>query len=526
MPKTTAKTAQAMKSVAQTRPPIVVVMGHIDHGKSTLLDYIRKTKVCAGEAGGITQHMGAYQAVHSAADGKKHPITFLDTPGHEAFCSIRSRGAQAADIAILVVSAEDGVKPQTLDALKAIKSQKIPYIVAINKIDKPNANIDRTKTSLGENEIYVEGWGGDIPCVAISSTKGDGIPELLDMIILMAEISDLATHPEALATGIVVESEMNQKTGISATLLIKDGTLNVGDYVVAGSAFAPVRFIDNFKGEKIKTATASMPAFILGWNAMVACGLPFKTFQTKKEAEKCAEENATNQRNTKLKNQATTTLSSDPSNTIYDETSVVILPIIIKADTDGSLEGIKYELAKIKHDKVKIKIVAEGIGDINENDVKIAMGDPKVLVIGFHVRPDTKTVPIIERSAIPLSVQSFDIIYKLSEFVKEKLTALIPKEYIEEVTGRAKILALFSKEKDRQVVGGKVETGTMNSGNEVRIMRRSEEIGRGKIRELQSKKVRVSEVAEGFEFGTMIEAKIEIAVGDRIESVRTVEKVN
>ncbi len=502
----------------------MVVMGHIDHGKSTLLDYIRKTNVCAGEAGGITQHMSAYQAEHQSSDGKKHQLTFLDTPGHEAFCSIRARGAQAADIAILVVSAEDGVKPQTLDALKAIKAQKIPYIVAINKIDKPNANIDRTKTSLGENEIYVEGWGGDIPCVSISAIKGDGIPELLDMVILMAEMSDLTTHPSKMASGIVVESEKDTKTGVHATLLIKDGTIKIGTYVVAGPAFAPVRFIENFLGKKIESATASMPVYIVGWNEIIPCGLTFTTVATKKEAEKMTEEYKVTQHSARLKNKATTTISTAPSNTFSDESSVVMLPVVIKTDTDGSLEGVKYELAKITHNRVKIKIVSEGIGDINENDVRIAIGDPRVLVIGFHTKPDTKAAAIIERSAIPLSVQTFEIIYKLSEFVREQLTALIPKEYIEEVTGCAKILALFSKEKDRQVIGGKVETGTLFSGNDVRIMRRGSEIGRGKIRELQSKKLRVSEVAEGFEFGTMIEAKIEIAVGDRVEAVRTIEK--
>ncbi len=509
--KTTKKTQDLGQNNKTTRPPIVVVMGHIDHGKSTLLDYIRETNICAEEAGGITQHMGAYQVNHVSQDGKSHSLTFLDTPGHEAFCSIRTRGAQAADIAILVVSAEDGVKPQTLDALTAIKSQNIPYIVAINKIDKPNANIDRTKTSLGEHEIYVEGWGGDIPCVAISALKGDGVPELLDMVILMSDMADLSTCACKMATGIVVESELDTRTGVHATLLIKDGTLEVGMYVVAGSAFAPVRFIENFLGKKINYATASMPIFIVGWNEVVPCGSTFQVVASKKEAEEISKEYSTNNKSC--------------AKILHEENpDIAVLPIIIKADTNGSLEGVRHEIAKIKHDKVRIKVVGEGLGEINENDVKSAVSDPRILLIGFHVMPDSKAAATIERSPIPLSVLYFDIIYKLSEFIQEKLTALVPKEYIEEVTGRAKILALFSKEKDRQVVGGKVESGTLNSGNDVRIMRRNEEIGRGKIRELQSKKLRVSEVAEGFEFGTMIEAKIEIAVGDRVESVKTIEK--
>ncbi|MEK9178003.1 MAG: GTP-binding protein, partial [Patescibacteria group bacterium] len=268
------------------RAPIVIVMGHVDHGKSTLLDYIRKTHIVAGEAGGITQHVGAYQAEHISSDGVKHAITFLDTPGHEAFCSIREIGAKAADIAILVVSAEDGVKPQTIEAWKTIQAEKIPYVVAINKIDKPNADIERAKQSLGENEIYVEGWGGDIPCVAISSLNGTGVPELLDMVILVSELADLTYDPAKPAEGIVVESERDSRRGISATLLIKDGTLKPGTFIVAGNAFTPVRYIDNFKGEKIDAAIASMPVCVIGWNEIPTCGIVFSTVNSKKEAER------------------------------------------------------------------------------------------------------------------------------------------------------------------------------------------------------------------------------------------------
>ncbi len=507
-------------SSIQKRPPIVVVMGHIDHGKSTLLDYIRKTDVVGGEAGGITQHVGAYQAEHTSSDGKKHPITFLDTPGHEAFCSIRERGAQAADIAILVVSAEDGVKPQTLDACNAIKAEKIPYVVAINKIDKPNANIDQAKGSLGENEIYVEGWGGDIPCVAVSAIKGTGVSELLDMIILVAELADLKTDPKKLAEGIVVESELNTREGVSATLLIKDGTLSAGSFVVAGSSFAPVRYIENFLGKKIESAGASLPVQIVGWNKVPTCGIDFITVKTKKEAEKLAEEFEAKERTKRLKAKTpTVTKKADDQ-----ELSIVTIPIIIKADAIGSLDGVKHELLKVTHDRVKLKIVSEGIGDINENDVKTAVGDPNIIIVGFNVTPDTKTASMIERSSVPLNIKTFKIIYEMTQYVQSVLTSKIPKEYIEEVSGCAKILALFSKEKDRQVIGGKVETGVINTGNDVRIMRRGTEIGRGKVRELQSKKLRVNEVAQGFEFGTMIEAKMEIAIGDRVEAVHTIEK--
>lgn len=512
------------------RPPVVVVMGHIDHGKSTLLDYIRKTEVVKGEAGGITQHVGAYQAEHTSSDGKKHQITFLDTPGHEAFCAIRERGAQAADIAILVVSAEDGVKPQTLEALKNIKEEQIPYVVAINKIDKPNADETRTKTSLGENEIYVEGWGGDIPCVTISALKGTGVSELLDLVILSTELAELKTDPSLPASGIVVESELDTRKGISATLLIKDGTLITSSFVVAGGSYAPVRFIEDFKGDKIETATASTPVRILGWDKIPVCGSEFTMVDSKKDAEKLSAQNRSKELSAKPKAAPVTAakkkdeLAADQFGYKKEDSGVAILPLIVKADVIGSLEGVKFELNKIKHDKVQLKVVSEGIGEISENDIKLAQSDPEMLVIGFNAEPDKKASALIERSPTPLNIKNFNVIYELAQYVREALAAKVPKEYVEQVIGRAKILALFSKEKDRQIVGGKVETGTIETGNDIRIMRRETEIGRGRIRELQEKKEKTREVAEGHEFGTMIEAKMEIAAGDRIEAVRTVEK--
>jgi len=507
------------------RPPVVVIMGHIDHGKSTLLDYIRKTKVVDGEAGGITQHVGAYQAIYTSKEGKSNLITFLDTPGHAAFCNIRERGAQSADIAILIVSAEDGVKPQTIEAYKNIKEAQIPFLVALTKIDKPNANIEKAKTSLGENEIYVEGWGGDIPCIPISAITGEGIPELLDMIMLVAEMANFTTDPNKDASGIIVESTLDTKKGVSATLLIKDGTLKKGSFIVAENAYSPVRFIENFKGEKIDTATASMPVQILGWNEMPTCGAPFKTVESKKEAEKLTE-----QFKEKNKEEMNNLSKAVPKQVETDENgnpiekSVVILPIIIKADVIGSLEGVLNELKKVQNEKVILKIISEGIGEINENDVKMAQSDPNTIILGFNVKPDRKTATIIDRASIPINVKTFRIIYELSEYVAKTVLEKVPKEYVEEITGSAKILALFSREKDKQVVGGKVESGTISIGTEVKIIRRGSEIGRGKIRELQSKKQRVNEVAEGFEFGMLVESKMEVAIGDRVEAVRTVEK--
>ena len=521
---TPTKTAKNQISGLISRPPVVVIMGHIDHGKSTLLDYIRKSNIVAGEAGGITQHVGAYQVPHTTPEGKKSTLTFLDTPGHAAFCSIRERGAQAADVAVLVVSAEDGVKPQTLEAYKNIKDQRLPFIVAINKIDKPNANVNKTKESLGEKEIYVEGWGGDIPCVEISALKGTGISDLLDMIMLVSDLADLKTNPADPAGGTIIESERDARSGISATILIKNGTLTSGTFVVSGDAYASVRFINNFKGEKIDAGTAGMPVIILGWSKIPACGLPFVTVSSKKEAEKISEEYAQAEKAEilKAKNAVPEVISTTPKE---GAPTVVTVPLIIKTDVIGSLEGIKHELVKIIHDRVKLKIVSEGLGEINENDVKVALGDPNVIIIGFNAEPDKKASAMIERAATPINVKNFKIIYELIQYIQDIFNSKIPKEYIEEMLGRAKILAVFSKEKDRQVIGGKVQEGKLESGVEVRIIRRENEIGRGKIRELQSQKKRVDEVAIGFECGMMVEAKVEIAVGDKIEAVRTIEKI-
>ncbi len=530
-----------LKNSQTSRPPVVVIMGHIDHGKSTLLDYIRHSNIVAGEAGGITQHVGAYQVEHTTGEGKKSMLTFLDTPGHAAFTGIRERGAQAADIAILVVSAEDGVKPQTLEAYKNIKDARLPFIVAINKIDKPNANVNKTKESLGEKEIYVEGWGGDIPCVEISALKGTGVSDLLDMVMLVTEISDLKSNLMDPAGGVIIETERDARSGISATLLIKNGTLTTGSVVVSGDAYAPVRFINNFKGEKIASATAGMPVMILGWSKIPHVGLPFVTVSNKKEAEKMTEEYAQAEK-VKIQSAKSAEILTDRSLSERSasvassagqekltadgaDVTIVTLPLIIKTDVIGSLEGIKHELAKITHDKVKLKIVSEGLGEINENDVKVALGDPHVIIVGFNAEPDKKAAAMIERAATPINVKNFKIIYELIQYIQDIFTSKIPKEYVEEMLGKVKILAVFSKEKDRQVVGGKVQEGIIASGVEVRIIRRENEIGRGKIRELQSQKKRVDEVAIGFECGMMVEAKMEIAVGDKIEAVRTIEKI-
>ncbi len=507
------KKTPAQKPTLSPRPPVVVIMGHIDHGKSTLLGYIKKINITDKEAGGITQHLGAYEVAHPGEADKAQTITFLDTPGHEAFSGIRSRGVQVADIAILVVSAEDGVKKQTLEALKCITESNTPYIVAMTKIDKPGANIERTKQALAENEIYIEGYGGTVPAVPVSAITGEGIPALLDMIVLMAELEGLTADASAETHGVVLEATLDKRKGVSATLIVKEGTLKTQMFTVIDCAVSPIRMLENAQGKTVSEATISMPVKVIGLSTMPSAGAPFRAFATKKEAEKY-NEGCVCQVNT----------SRDISAT---DDSKILIPLVIKADAGGSLEAIQSEFKKIADRQIKdspviVKIVHAGIGEVSENDIKTASSTAGTLILGFNVKTDPKAQSAQERLGI--KVESFTIIYKLVEYLEGVILARTPKVQIEEVTGKAKILRVFSKNKDRQILGGKVQEGSITLGGDVIILRRDAEIGRGKIKELQQQKVRAEEVALGYEFGAMIESKIEIAVGDKIESYRTITK--
>lgn len=499
------------------RSPIITIMGHIDHGKSTLLDYIRKSNVVENEAGGITQHLSAYEVRHAGKDGSTKTITFLDTPGHEAFSNMRSRGASVADIAILVVSAEDGVKQQTLDALRAIKEAKIPYIVAINKIDKPNANIERVKQELGENEIYIEGYGGDVPCVPVSAKAGTGVPELLDMMLLVAEIAELKGDPQEKAVGVVIESSVDPKKGIGATLIIKNGSIKKGDCVVAEDALTPVRMMENFLGEKIESASFSSPIRITGWQKIPNIGAPFTVYATKKEAEAAVDEYETAMRaHKKPVTLVTQKPKGEVGEEITEETPETTIPIVIKADVAGTLEAIAGEVMKLETERVKIKLVSKGVGSISENDIKAVAGATNPIIIGFHAKVDGNVPLLAERYGI--TIKTFDIIYKITEWLAEEIVTRTPKVLVEETTGDAQILKTFSKDKNKQVVGGKVTMGIIPAKANVKIMRRGHEIGRGKILELQQQKLKATEITEGAEFGAMIESKIEITRGDNILS--------
>lgn len=492
----------AHKAIA--RPPVIVVMGHIDHGKSTLLDYIRKSNSVEGEAGGITQHISAYEVAHTDKVGALRKITFLDTPGHEAFQKMRDHGAEVADIAILIVSAEDGVKTQTLEALESIKRADIPFIVAINKIDKPNANPERTKQELSEHGVYLEGLGGDIPFILISAKQGEGIPDLLEMMLLVADLAELTGDPKRPAEGVVIETDRNPKKGISATLIIKDGTLRQGDFVLSGADYSPVRIFEDFLGKSIKEATFSSPVRVVGWNDLPSVGTPFTTVETKKDAERAA----TEIRNAK-KNESAVAIS------VGDAADTLVIPLILKADVSGTLDAIEHEIRKLQSEGIELRIVHRGVGSISENDVKVALGSIDTLVVGFSTNIDENARDFAERNNI--EIKTFDIIYKLSEWLSEIIEKRRPKKRVEEVAGRTKVLKTFSHTKNKQVLGGRLEEGTLAVDSAVRIMRSDTEIGRGTILNLQQNRADMKKIEQG-EFGAEVRAGIAIAPGDYLET--------
>lgn len=486
------------------RPPIIAVMGHIDHGKSALLDYIRKSNIVAGEAGGITQHISAYEVSHN---DKK--ITFLDTPGHSAFTAMRLRGANIADIAILIVSAEEGPKPQTIEALESIKEAGVPFVVAINKIDKPEANVERTKTQLMENEIYLEGFGGDIPYAPISAETGESVPELLDTLLLMAEMEELKGDKNKLAEGFVLESKRDPKTGVGATLIITDGTVKTGNFVVIENNFAPVRTIEDFLGKTIKEATFSSPVRITGFKDVPMVGSKFAIFETKKEAEKAAQEYRSEE-------------EKETSILKQEVEGKTIIPLIIKVDVLGTVEALQKEIRKIENERIIIKTISTGVGNITENDIQIAGGDDNAIVVGFNVKMDKSAKDLAEKTGA--QVKTFDIIYKLTEWLEEQVKLKTPKIKTEKIVGKAKIIKIFSQTKDKQVVGGKITEGSISVKSKIKILRREYEMGEGKILGLQAQKIEVKEVKENDEFGAMIESKKEIAPGDIIEAFIIVEE--
>ncbi|MCA9360857.1 GTP-binding protein, partial [Candidatus Kaiserbacteria bacterium] len=476
----------------------------IDHGKSTLLDTIRKSNIVDGEAGGITQHLSAYVVPHKTKDGAEEKITFLDTPGHAAFQKMRLRGADVADVAILMVSAEDGVKPQTLEALESIKQANIPYVVAINKIDKPGADIQRTKNTLIENEIYIEGMGGDIPYSPISAKSGEGIDDLLDLVILAADLAELKGDTNASATGKVIEGKMDPKRGNTATLLVNNGTLKSGQFVVSGTTFSPVRIMEDFQGKTVKEAGLSTPVRIVGFTDIPEVGAEFTTVASKKEAELAITQ---------------AQLDSTPVVQAKTNSKLPVIPILIKADVLGTIDAIQHELEKFESDRITVRIIDTGVGDISVSDVQNVSATKEAIIVGFNVKVERPAQDLADRLGV--EIDTFSIIYELSEWLETALKNRTPKLKEKVETGLVKILKHFSVQKNTHVLGGRVEDGVLKMNQHVIILRRDIEIGTGVIKNIQQMKSDVQQVDEG-EFGMQLETRAEIAPGDYLKPFDTV----
>ncbi len=490
------KKTKSSTNTLTKRPPIVVVMGHIDHGKSTLLDYIRSSNNTAKEAGGITQHLSAYVVKHKTKDGSDESITFLDTPGHEAFQKMRLRGADVADVAILVVSAEDGVKPQTLEALESIKQANIPYIVAINKIDKPSADIPRVQSSLIENEIYIEGMGGDIPWIGISAKTGERVNDLLDLVILATDLIELNGDTSAPATGQVLEGKVDSKRGNTATLLIKNGTLKSGMFVIAGNCFAPVRIMEDYLGKTLKEASLSTPVGIVGFSGIPPAGSPFYTVKSKKEAE------------------AAVAQIIKPAVVAQVRSTLPTVPILIKAGALGAIEAIEHELSKFSSERINVRVIDTGVGDITASDVQNVSATKNAIIVGFTVKVERQAADLAERLGV--EINTFDIIYELSDWLNTALKNRTPQMEEMIFTGKVKILKHFSVQKNTHVIGARVEEGHIKMNQKVKITRRDIEIGKGTIKNLQQQKSDVQKIDEG-EFGMQLETRTDIAPGDYLE---------
>lgn len=481
--------------------PVVAVVGHIDHGKTTLLDYIRKSKVAEREHGGITQRISAYEIEHQPKEGPARPITFIDTPGHEAFQKMRRRGASAADIAILVVAADDGVKPQTKEAYAAIQDAKIPLIIAFTKIDKENANLDRAKESVLKEGIYLEGLGGDVPWVAVSGKTGEGVPELLDLIILATDLHEVSCDASAAPHATVIESSRDSKSGVAATVIVRSGTFETGTFAVAGEAWAPLRLIEDASGGKVKELRCGRPGRIAGFSAEPAVGADVTAVASKKEAEAKA-------------TSAIPAIQGTPSRA-EKEGERVPIRLILKADTAGSLEALAYELAKIPHPDADLTVVASSPGPVTESEVKRLVGFKNAIIIGFNVKVEPVAKDLAERQGI--TVKSETVIYELSKWLADTIISLAPPPVPDAMNGVAKVLKEFSTSGTKHVVGATVEQGTLKRGNAVVIIRRGTPVGRGKITNLQLQKADVQTVSEGAECGMQVETKADLVQGDTVE---------
>lgn len=501
-----------IKKNLKPRPPVVTVMGHVDHGKTRLLDAIRHTDVVATESGGITQHIGAYQVtVRPKKEKKDRLITFLDTPGHEAFSAMRAHGANITDVAVLVVAANDGVKPQTIEAYSHAKVAKVPIVVAINKIDLPDADIEKTKRQLADIGLLPEGWGGDVPMVEVSAKLEQNIAQLLEMILLVADLKGLKADPKLPAAGVVIESHMQAGRGPIATVLVQEGTLHLGEPLVIGQTYGKIRIMENYLAKKIREAGPATPIRIAGLQDLPDFGDRFIAVESEKVAKELV----------KTKTIKRKVLSIGELSKDIKEGKVKELKIVLKADVTGSLEAIENSLKNISTEEVKINVIHKGVGDITESDINMAVASA-ALVIGFRVKTPTDVLNLAHREKVKISI--YEIIYQLLDDLTAALSGLLEPEIMEAELGRLEVLAVFRVTKTEKIVGGKIISGKIVNGAEVRIVRDKETIGLGKIVNLQQNKKDTSEVLENFEAGLKIETPTKIIVGDSLECFRKEER--
>lgn len=499
---------------SQPRPPVVTVMGHVDHGKTSLLDAIRATDVAGGEAGGITQHIGAYQVTKN-----NRVITFLDTPGHEAFSAIRAHGARMTDVAIIVVAADDGVKPQTKEVVAHAKAANVPIIVAINKIDKPGADINRVKQQLADIDLTPDDWGGTVPCVPVSAKTGLDIDKLLDMVLLVTDIANPAARVNGPARGMVIESHVESGRGPVVTLLIQEGTLHLSDYIVVGETYGKVRNLEDYRGGKIREATPSTPVIVLGLKNLPAFGDWFEAV----ESERIARDWVTKQAKTKTIKSLMSIKSSSAAdlNAAVEEGKVKELALLVKADVAGSLESLSTNLENIGNSEVRVRIIGSGIGPINETDINTASA-AGAMIVGFNVSISAAINQLAKRSRVEFKL--YRVIYELLDDVRGWLTELLPPEIVETEIGRLEVLAIFKVSRDQIVTGGKVIAGKITPNLNLQIERKGKIIGKSKLISLQKNKQAAREIAEGEECGLVIENFGTLEPGDNLVFIQTEQR--
>ena len=493
------------ESKLKARPPVVTILGHVDHGKTSLLDAIRQTDVAAGEAGGITQHIGAYQV-----EKKGRTITFLDTPGHAAFTQMRARGAQGADIVILVVAADDGVMPQTKEAIAHAKAARVPIIVALNKIDKANANPDRVKQQLAEQELVPDEWGGNTMVVPVSAKQKQGIDDLLEGILLVADSVDIRANPQGKVIGTVIEAELDKSKGVMATLLVQNGTLESGSIVVAGTAHGKLRALSDFKGKPIKKAGPSMPVAVMGLSDVPSAGDLFQIVDSEREARSIVAERVDA---AKSQTQAKKKVSLEDLFANVQAGTAKELNLIVKADVQGSLDPIVTELNKLGQGEIGIKILYSETGNIGDNDIMLASASHAIM-IGFNVQADVSARRLAEKEGV--DIRLYEIIYRMTEDIEKALKGMLEPVVTEKIIGRAQVLAVFSASKFGKVAGCRVTDGELRRNSKVRLYRGTDLVYEGDMGSLRHEKDDVKEVKQGYECGVGFKSFSDIQVGDQL----------